>query len=270
MRCYAPRMASQRLLFLACMVGAFGSGWVVNAALSKETPATPPSAASTGSAALRGSEEDASPAQAAPSSSVSMQTAFEDIYRRAIWGKNADDAGNSGFGSSVRSTLMYRTFLQQFMKDADVHSVVDAGCGDWEFSQAIDWKGVDYKGFDIVASVIAEDTKRYGRPGIAFFAGNMVEQDLPPADLLISKHVLQHLPTEDVLKFLRQLPKYKHVLLTASVNPGTLSGKNTDIAAGSFREIDLTRPPFNVRGAKVLTYWDGGNMQQVIYVARQP
>lgn len=252
------------------MVGAFGSGWAVNAALSKETAATSPNAALTASAAPRESQGDGSAAPPAPSSSVPMQTAFEDIYRRGIWGRNAEDAGNSGFGSSVRTTLIYRTFLQQFMKDADVHSVVDAGCGDWEFSQAIDWKGVDYKGFDIVASVIADNTKRYGRPGVAFFAGNMVEQDLPPADLLISKHVLQHLPTEDVLKFLRQLPKYKHVLLTSSVNPGTLSGKNTDIPAGSFREIDLTRPPFNVRGAKVLTYWDGGNMQQVIYIARQP
>ncbi|CAN5919370.1 hypothetical protein BH11MYX4_BH11MYX4_28210 [soil metagenome] len=32
----------------------------------------------------------------------------------------------------------------------------------------------------------------------------------------------------------------------------------------------MTRAPFHVRGAKVFTYWDGGNMQQVVYVARQP
>jgi hypothetical protein len=153
------------------------------------------------------------------------------------------------------------------MKDAEVRSVVDAGCGDWEFSQAIDWTGIDYRGFDIVTSVIDRDKKSYGKPNIQFFAANMVEEDLPPADLLISKHVLQHLPTADVLKFLtKQLPKYKHVLLVNSVNAGTLSGKNQDIPIGGFRDLDVTRPPFNVRGAKVFTYWDGGNMQQIVYV----
>ena len=35
---------------------------------------------------------------------------------------------------------------QQFLKDNAIRSVVDAGCGDWEFSQAIDWTGIDYKG----------------------------------------------------------------------------------------------------------------------------
>lgn len=195
-----------------------------------------------------------------------MQQVFDEIYRRGQWGRNADDAGTSGFGSRLAPTLIYRAFLQQFMENAGVRSVVDAGCGDWEFSRAIDWKGIDYKGFDIVGSVIDEDKKKYGKPGVQFFVANIVEADLPPADLLICKHVLQHLPAADVLTFLKQLSKYKHVLLVDSVNPGTLSSKNVDIAAGAFRELDVTRAPFNILGAKVLTYWDGGNMQQVVYV----
>ena len=47
----------------------------------------------------------------------------------------------------------------------------------------------------------------------------MVEDPLPPADLLIVKHVLQHIPNRDVLKFLPQLKKYKHVLLVNSADP---------------------------------------------------
>jgi hypothetical protein len=50
----------------------------------------------------------------------------------------------------------------------------------------------------------------------------------------------------------------------------SLSGKNPDIAPGQFRNFDPTRPPFSVRGAKLLTYWDGANMQQVVYVAPKP
>src|SRR5258706_16476890 len=80
-----------------------------------------------------------------PSTAAGEPTAqqiFTDIYRRAIWGKNDQGTGNSGPGSTLNATLTYRKFLQQFLKDHDIRSVVDAGCGDWEFSQALNWNGI--------------------------------------------------------------------------------------------------------------------------------
>src|SRR5882672_4828237 len=195
------------------------------------------------------------------------QQAFTDIYRQAIWGQNAQGAGRSGPGSTLRATLIYRTFLRQFMRDNDIRSVVDGGCGDWEFSQAIDWSGIDYKGFDIVESNITHHKEKHEKPNIQFFLGNLVELDLPPADLLICKHVLQHLPTRDVQIFLTQLTKYKHVLLTNSVNAKTMSAANSDSVVGGYRELDPTAPPFNLCGTKVLTYWDALHMQQVVHIA---
>lgn len=192
---------------------------------------------------------------------------FDQIYKQARWTRNADGSGSSGDGSSLRSTVVYRAFLQQFMKDNAIKSVVDAGCGDWEFSQAIDWTGIDYRGFDIVDAVIEADKQKYGRPGVQFFTANIVEDDLPPADLLISKHVLQHLPNADVLEFLEQLPKYKHVLLINGIDSTTFSAPNRDIVAGDYRELDVTAPPFRLAGAKVLNYWDGIAMHQVVYIA---
>jgi hypothetical protein len=82
--------------------------------------------------------------------------------------------------------------------------------------------------------------------------------------------VLQHLPNADVQKFItKQVPKYKHVLLTDGVNPITLSAANADIKVGDYRELDPTRPPFNVHGFKILTYWDGANMHQALYMSGQ-
>ncbi|MFN0245308.1 MAG: class I SAM-dependent methyltransferase [Kofleriaceae bacterium] len=209
----------------------------------------------------------ASTSVAEPVKAKPTQKVFEDIYRNATWGSNTNGRGNSGTGSTAHATLLYRTFLQQFMTDNSVKSVVDAGCGDWEFSQLLDWKGIDYKGFDIVESIVAQNTKKYGKPNILFFAASIVEKDLPPADLLISKHVLQHLSNADVATFLKQLPKYKHVLLINGVDRTTMSAANTDIAAGGYRELDVTKPPFNIPGVKVLSYWDGLHMHQAIYVA---
>jgi len=207
-------------------------------------------------------------APAAPiASTEATRSAFASIYSGATWGTNDKGIGNSGTGSTLRATALYRTFLQQFLKDNHIASVVDAGCGDWEFSKAIDWTGIDYKGFDIVDAVIAADKKLYTKPNVHFFGANIVEKDLPPADLLISKHVLQHLPNGNVAKFLTQLPKYKHVLFVDGVDPVTLTAANTDIQPGDYRELDVTQPPFSIAGVKPLTYWDGNHMHQVVYIS---
>jgi SAM-dependent methyltransferase len=205
--------------------------------------------------------------QKQPTPAPSTGAAFDRIYREAEWGSNAEQRGNSGTGSTLRATLIYRAYLQQFLADYKIQSVVDAGCGDWEFSQTIDWTGIDYKGYDIVESVVARDKERFEKPNIHFFVANIVETDLPPADLLIVKHVLQHLPDADVKEFTKQLPKYKHALITNGVNAIALTASHkSDIPPGGYRELDITRPPFNVNGAKELTYGDGMHMHQVVHV----
>ncbi len=210
------------------------------------------------------SPKESRSAQSAPHESA--EHAFERIYRDAAWGKNARGVGTSGSGSTLQMTLHYRLFLQRFLKENQICSVVDAGCGDWEFSQSIDWTGIDYKGFDVVESVISHNRKTFATANIRFIVGNIVELELPPAALLISKHVLQHLPNSDVQKFLGQLKKFRHVLLTNGVNPKTLSAANSDIVVGGGRRIDLTKPPFHLEGLKVLTYWDGIHMNQVLHI----
>jgi SAM-dependent methyltransferase len=206
-------------------------------------------------------------AQNTPNNGSNTKAAFEKIYRDADWGTNDKGVGNSGTGSTVAATDLYRRYLETFMKDHNIKSVVDAGCGDWEFSQKIDWTGIDYKGYDIVAAVVEGNKQKHAKPNVQFFVGNIVEDDLPAADLLVSKHVLQHIPNGDVQKFLhKQLKKYKHVILTNGVNAINLSGANTDIQPGGYRELDITRPPFNVRGMKELTFWANDFMHQVVHV----
>lgn len=233
-------------------------GWLVYRDLDRVAHEPPPARA------------PSAPPVAAPSAPpAAASSVFDAIYKDATWGKNAEGEGTSGSGSTLESTALYRAFLQGFLKEHHVTSVVDAGCGDWEFSKAIDWSGIDYKGYDIVPAVIAKDKARYEKPNVHFFVANIVTDELPPADLLVSKHVLQHLPNADVAKFLTQLPKYKHVLLVNSVQRTTLSGDNKDIAVGQFRSLDPTKPPFDLPGVKVLTWWDGLHMHQAVHLARR-
>jgi 2-polyprenyl-3-methyl-5-hydroxy-6-metoxy-1,4-benzoquinol methylase len=87
--------------------------------------------------------------------------------------------------------------LQAFLRDNAVRSVVDVGCGDWQFSRLIDCSGLDYRGFDVVPAVIEAHRAAFGREGVRF---DLLEDfaALPEADLVLRKDVLQHLPLPDV------------------------------------------------------------------------
>src|SRR5438128_1109243 len=89
---------------------------------------------------------------------------FSALYDRGEWGEGKNP------GSTLESTTEYRSFLEQFIVEHGIRSVVDAGCGDWAFSSAIDWKGVRYLGLDIVSSVI--ERNRAQHPNVKFVTGD--------------------------------------------------------------------------------------------------
>lgn len=205
---------------------------------------------------------------AAVALSGTAENVFDRIYRDRIWGTNERGVGRSGFGSTLEFTKFYRVFLQDFLAAHDIRTVVDAGCGDWEFSREIDWSGIDYLGCDIVESVIAENTRRHGAPNIHFVACDITATDLPRADLLIVKDVLQHLSNQDIERFLEQLEKYEHVLIINDVDPDTFSASNQDIRTGEYRPLDLTRPPFDLPMTKLFAWHHGGYTKLVLHRQR--
>ena len=170
---------------------------------------------------------------------------FNGIYAKGAWGRDVTGRGTSGPGSTMEFTREYRAYVENFIRTHGVTSVVDAGCGDWSFSSAMDWGDASYLGIDISTDVIETVRKKYEKGKIRFEVGDITE-DLPAADLLLSKDVLQHLPNELIQKFIRnnlRKGKYKWVILTNDRGRG-----NPDIALGGFRLIDLAAPPFEVKG----------------------
>lgn len=170
---------------------------------------------------------------------------FNGIYSEGIWGRDVTGKGTSGSGSTLEITREYRAYLEDFIRKHHVRSVVDAGCGDWTFSSTIDWGGASYLGVDIASDMIEANRRKYEKRHVTFQVGDITEE-LPAADLLISKDVLQHLPDALVDKFIRnnlKKGKYKWVLLTNDRGSG-----NPDIVPGGYRAINLAAAPFNVPG----------------------
>jgi SAM-dependent methyltransferase len=207
-------------------------------------------------------------ASAPASPDPSLEDAFNKIYQEAVWGKNKEGEGNSGLGSTVEDTKEYRQFIERFIREKKITSIVDAGCGDWEFSKEIDWGGASYLGVDI-SSVVIEKLGRYATDKIKFQLGDVTEE-LPSADLLIVKDVLQHLPNSLIEKFIvnnLRPERYSWVLLTndkwptlkaCRLQPGSNLCKiekerrpsNGDIEPGGYRKLDLSKEPFGVEGLR--------------------
>jgi hypothetical protein len=172
---------------------------------------------------------------------------FEQIYDENEWGHG------SGEGSLLQNTRGYMAFLQGFLGKRDIKTVVEMGSGDWQFSKFIDWAGADYAGYDVVPSVVKSNQDAYEKAGVTFrlYSGDPAE--LPSADLLIVKDVLQHLNDRAVAALLAQLPRFKFALLTNCIKPrGTTI--NRDIEDGDFRYIDLRLPPFNLDATQVFSF----------------
>lgn len=200
-------------------------------------------------------------------SEESAKEVFTKVYDEAQWGRNAEGEGFSGTGSMVAFSKEYMIFLQNFLREKNIHSVVDIGCGDWEFSQHIDWKGITYKGFDVVQSVIDKNNKKFSKPLITFECVDVINSELPRADLMICKDVFQHLTNGDILLILKQLSKYKYCLITNDINPQNFTSDNSEILwRGSYRTLDLTKPPFNLKGTKILTYKGYNAVKQVLLI----
>ncbi len=167
---------------------------------------------------------------------MSTKDAFTRIYQRDTWG------GGSGQGSRPEFNGEYIATLQRFLRLNHIRSVVDFGCGDWQFSRLVHWGDITYTGIDIVDSVVAANSDLHASDSIRF---QLFEDlaSLPPADLILVKDVLQHLPNHLVREYLDHFKAhYRWLIITNDDLPH--SELNQDIEAGAWRPLRLDLPPF--------------------------
>lgn len=166
----------------------------------------------------------------------------------------SDWGGHSGGGSHSYFTIPYRGFVSGFIRMNNISSVVDIGCGDWQFSKFMDFGGASYTGLDVVPALIDSNSARFGGPQCQFALMPTDLSDTPSGDLLLMKDVLQHLPDREIRRFVTDVfPRFRYCLITNSYQKLD-TGQNHEIRVGNFRCLDLTAAPYRLRGAYVLEF----------------
>jgi SAM-dependent methyltransferase len=179
-----------------------------------------------------------------------MAEVFTAIYEAGQW------HNGSGSGSQPANTGDYRDFLAKYIHENELTSAVDVGCGDWKFSWLVTWpEDFAYLGIDVVEQIIRinrHDWTDWGVADIQFMAADVMAMDeLPPADLVIVKDVIQHWPN-DAIHHLGRLLAGRRALITQESMGGF--ELNQDIPPGGCRPVNLQLEPFCWGVGARLTY----------------
>jgi SAM-dependent methyltransferase len=161
----------------------------------------------------------------------------------------------SGGGSTPAYTEGYRRFLESFIREHGIRSVLDFGCGDWQFSRLVDWGDVLYYGVEGVPALVARLRMEHGAPNRIFYVVDPAGPELPNhVDLLICKDVLQHLPNADVQRLLQvAFPCARHWILVNDKDPDP-ARNNGDVHTSLYRCLDLRAPPFSLHGTEIFRF----------------
>ena len=171
--------------------------------------------------------------------SVARRKAFSDIFAAKLWGEGES---TSGPGSGVARASLFRTDFELLLCELGVHTLLDAGCGDFNWLPSFDLKGIEVIGIDIVPELVSANRKRH--PGVHFRAADIVTDALPQANLILCRDALVHLSNDDILRALANFRRSEAKWLLTNTFIGR--DKNEDIPTGGWRPLNLSLPPFSL------------------------
>lgn len=193
----------------------------------------------------------------APRVRAAAQAANKD--HEAIFTRQYTD--RSGPGSTPDFTAPYRTFLETFIRESQVRTILDLGCGDLEVMSRVDLGRARYRGVDVIKERVQRNDRKH--PHLRFEQRDIRTWEFPRSDLVICKDVVQHWSTAEVTAWLELVAHcgrdFKYLLVTNCNYGATV---NTDILSGGWRAIDLTARPFSI--GEVVFSWGTPNKDVVL------
>jgi SAM-dependent methyltransferase len=172
--------------------------------------------------------------------SPSLTTVFSEIYHTNAW---QDPESVSGRGSTLARTTAIMSQLPLLLQDLNAQTLLDAGCGDFNWMRRVTLTGINYIGIDVVPELIARNRELYERERTTFAVLDIARDRLPVADAILCRECFIHLSVRNIKAALRNFKKTgaTHLLCTthSTVSP------NTDCPDGGWRSVNLQLPPFD-------------------------
>jgi SAM-dependent methyltransferase len=159
----------------------------------------------------------------------------------------------NGPGATLAQTEDLRQILPELLKRYGIKTMLDVGCGDWNWMSHVDLTDVEgYIGWDVEPSMIAADQEHFGdAPNVTFECQSLLTaEQLPQVDLILARHVLIHFPNDEIAAVLDKMRASGAKYLLTSHWPDE---SNEDYEPEGFawrgymeRALNMEAPPFKL------------------------
>ncbi|CAH8282313.1 methyltransferase family protein [Mariniflexile fucanivorans] len=179
--------------------------------------------------------------------------AMSQIYELKLWGGKEFDFYSGAGSHAPEITKPYlealTTFLTAFKTPL---TVCDLGCGDFNIGKHLVAYTKKYDAIDIVEDLIKRNKKLFKENNLEFQCLDMANDELPDADCIILRQVLQHVSNSEIQNLVRKLSVYKYIILTEHLPFGNFN-PNKDIISGQGIRlkqnsgVNLLKAPFHFK-----------------------
>lgn len=149
-------------------------------------------------------------------------------------------------------TQQLRADLPDLFLKYDITSILDAPCGDWNWMQHVDLRGIDYQGWDVEPGLVDDNQRKFSAPNVSFRQANLLNtRNFPTVDLIICKDFLFHIDNDDVEWLLSRFAASGSTYLLATHMPGASNDRPydgiQDGVVGYFAQsLDICAEPFGM------------------------
>ncbi|WP_179335630.1 class I SAM-dependent methyltransferase [Winogradskyella costae] len=179
--------------------------------------------------------------------------AMQQVYDMHLWGGKEFDFYSGDGSHNIKIVEPYIDSITTFLKSQNNPlTVCDLGCGDFNIGKQLTKHTKNYIAIDIVDNLIERNKALFKEGHLEFQCLDIVKDELPKAEVVILRQVLQHLSNTEILKVVEKLHNYKYVILTEHIPVGNFE-PNKDIISGQGIRIkkdsgvDVLKAPFKLK-----------------------
>lgn len=166
---------------------------------------------------------------------------FTDIYNNNSWGSKETLSGPT---SSLERTSELRISLLNLFTDLEVQSIIDIGCGDWNWMQYVDLSDISYLGVDIVRPLIDTLQKKYTKSNVNFQKMDVLVDPPETADLWLARDFCCFYTPKEIQQFFQKfLESQSKFLAVTSIETRT---PFQETLLGSWKPLNLLAAPLEL------------------------
>ena len=173
------------------------------------------------------------------------------IYEKHLWGGKEQDFYSGDGSHNLTIVEPYVDMVASFLKSANTPLVVcDLGCGDFNVGKQLTAFTKAYIGIDIVENLIERNSAKFTQENVSFLCLDICKDELPKADCVLIRQVLQHLSNKEILQIVSKLKTYKYVIITEHLPSGNFQ-PNLDMVTSMGNRlkyksgVNIAAAPFN-------------------------